>query len=146
MGLGIAAGSIGGITHQMREVEQHHKVPVSSVGNVNNGDVITASGINMCYLFPLSIRYDQAARIDQFFTRFGYRTNRTKTANQMGRRYWNFVKIAQGESIGHSLSTDYFSVPASSMETINNIYRRGVTIWHDHANIGDYSLSNTIVS
>lgn len=128
------------------EMYQHSIAPLTSRGTVNQGDVFTGYGQNEVYAKPISITAQFAQRIDKYFSRFGYQTNQTKIANQMGRSNWNFVKIAGGESIGHSVNTDYFSVPASSMETINNIYRRGVTIWHNHANIGDYSQSNTIVS
>ena len=139
-------GGINSIIGVLGEMYKHSLAPVVSRGNVNQGDVMTASGVNLVYAQPISITAQYAERIDKFMTRFGYQTNLLKVPNQIGRQYWNFVKIAPGESIGHSLSTDYFSVPASSMETINNIYRRGVTIWHNHDNIGDYSLSNTIVS
>ena len=154
--IGIAAGSENGgeglgtgfreIKDTLGEIYQHSLAPLSSRGNVNQGDVFTAGGNNEVFVKPISITAQFARRIDKYFTRFGYQTNQTKVANQLGRKYWNFVKIAPGESIGHSTNNDYFSVPTSSMETINNIYRQGVTIWHDHANIGNYSLSNTIVS
>ena len=32
-----------------------------------------------------------------------------------------------------------------NMDIINKICRNGVTIWHNHANIGNYSLNNSIV-
>ena len=31
------------------------------------------------------------------------------------------------------------------MDTINNACRRGVTTWHNHANVGNYALDNIIV-
>ena len=93
----------------------------------------------------MSIRAEFAAIIDDWFTRFGYKVNRLKLPNQTGRTYWNFVQIGSAESIGFSTNTAR-SVPASSMEIINTIYRNGTTIWHDHANIGNYALNNTIVS
>jgi hypothetical protein len=65
--------------------------------------------------------------------------------NQTGRTYWNYVQIAAEDDIGYSSNAN-ISVPSKSMEIINNVYRKGVTIWHDHANIGDYSLNNTIVT
>lgn len=49
----------------------------------------------------------------------------------------------EGESIGYT--TDVISIPSASMDIINTAYQRGVTIWHNHDNIGDYTLSNTIV-
>lgn len=154
--MGIAGGSeYGGealgsgikeIAGVLGEIYQHSLAPLTSRGNVNQGDVFTACGNNEVFVKPISITSQFAQRIDKYFSRFGYQTNQTKIANQMGRSNWNFVKIAGGESIGHSTNNDYFSVPASSMETINNIYRKGVTIWHNHATIGDFSQSNTIVS
>ena len=31
------------------------------------------------------------------------------------------------------------------MDIINNVARNGVTIWHNHDNIGNYNLDNPIV-
>lgn len=154
-GMGAAAGSgsageaigsgVNEIANVLGEMYQHSLAPLVSRGNVNQGDVMTASGHNLVYAQPMSITAQFAERIDKYFTRFGYQTNMVKIPNQTGRQYWNFVKIAPGEDIGHSTSNDYFSVPASSMETINKIYQNGVTIWHDHSNIGNFNLNNAIV-
>lgn len=141
----IGAG-ISEIRSIISEMYSHSLAPLTSRGTVNQGDVFTGLGENEVFAQPISITEQFARRIDKYFSRFGYQTNQTKVANQLGRSNWNFVKIANGESIGHSTNNDYFSVPTRSMETINNIYRKGVTIWHNHANIGDYSQSNTIVS
>ena len=71
---------------------------------------------------------------------FGYQINRVKVPNITGRTHWNYVEIGPSEDIG------YGDVPTSYMEVINNACRKGVTIWHNHANVGNYSLSNTIVT
>ena len=146
-GAGSALGAgVSEIKNILGEMYQHSIAPITTRGNTNQGDVYTAGGNNEVFTHCVSITAQFARRIDKYFSRFGYQTNQTKIANQLGRTNWNFVKIANGESIGHSTNNDYFSVPTSSMETINNIYRKGVTIWHNHANIGNYSLSNTIVT
>lgn len=77
--------------------------------------------------------------IDDYFTRFGYAIKSLETPNLTGRRYWNYVEIGSTEEIG------YGDVPSKFMEEINNACRKGVTIWHNHNNIGNFSLSNTIV-
>ena len=59
--------------------------------------------------------------------------------NITGRRYWNYVEIGGTEEIG------YGDVPSKHMEIINKACRKGVTIWHSHSNLGNYSLNNTIV-
>lgn len=143
---GMIGNGITEIKNIMAEMYQRSIAPLTSRGIVNQGDVFTAGGNNEVFTQPISITAQYARRIDHYFSRFGYQTNETKIPNQTGRTYWNFVKIAPGESIGHSTSNDYWSVPAGSMETINNIYRKGVTIWHSHDNIGNFNLNNTIVS
>ena len=69
---------------------------------------------------------------------FGYQINRVLTPNITGRTYWNFIQIGASEEIG------YGDVPSKFMEEINNACRKGITIWHNHSNIGNYSLNNTI--
>ena len=78
--------------------------------------------------------------IDDYFSRYGYQINRVKLPNITGRTYWNYIEIGSNEEIGNG------SVPANFMSTINNACKKGVTIWHNHANVGNFSLNNTIVS
>ena len=59
--------------------------------------------------------------------------------NLTGRAYWNYVEIGETEEIG------YGNTPSKYMDLINSACRSGVTIWHNHANLGDFSLNNTIV-
>ena len=77
--------------------------------------------------------------IDDYFTRYGYAIKKLDTPHLTGRRYWNYIEIGSSESIG------YGDVPSKFMEDINGACRRGVTIWHNHDNIGDFSLNNSIV-
>ena len=88
----------------------------------------------------MSVRPEYARIIDDVFTRIGYKVNTTKIPNITGRQYWNYVQINSGEELGVG------AVPTKYMDIINQCARRGVTIWHNHANIGDYNLNNTIVS
>ena len=156
---GSAQALIGGATRQYGSVfegfgqmlgavqEMYHAsmIPSTIGGQVNSGDVTYAFNKVSPTYYKMSIRAEYAAIIDEWFSRFGYKTNRVKLPNQIGRTYWNYVKIGATESIGYSTNATR-SVPSSSMEVINNIYRAGVTIWHNHANIGNYSLNNTITS
>ena len=77
--------------------------------------------------------------IDDYFSKFGYKINRVKIPNIIGRTNWNYIEIASTEEIGHG------DVPSRAMEQINTACRNGTTIWHNHANLGNYSLDNSIV-
>ena len=143
VGANLIGSALSNAFATSQAVEQHKRIPDTFKGNINGGDFLTASGRNGFYFYKMSIKKEMAESIDAFFTRFGYKVNALKTPNFTGRRYWNFVKISGGEIIGYS--NNQISVPESSMDIINRVFRNGTTIWHDHDNIGNYSLDNTIV-
>lgn len=143
-GVSGVAGVAQSIMGVASERQQHQFVPYSVNGSVNNGDIITSSRMYGIYAIPTSIQYQFAERIDKYFTRFGYATNKIKVPNQTGRQNWNYVEIASGEAIGYS--TGSISVPTESMMIINKAYQKGITIFHNIDNIGEFSLSNGIIS
>ena len=108
-------------------------------GGQNTADVNFSAGINTFVFKRMRCKTEYILRIDDYFTRFGYKIDRVKNANLTGRSIFNYVEIGSNESIGQG------SLPSQAMETINNAFRKGVTIWHNHANIGNYNLNNTIV-
>lgn len=164
-GINIASGIVEGLTgnvasginkayssgkslgNQMLQQKLHELIPPTAQGNVNAGDVM--QGIdsknststshkpkNTYSIYDMSIKREYAQKIDDYFTKYGYKVNKVKIPEFTSRTYWNYVEIAQGESIG------YGEIPADAMETINNIFRNGVTIWHHHNQLGDFSLHN----
>ena len=70
----------------------------------------------------------------------GYQINRLKTPNITGRTYFNYVQIGSSDDVANG------SIPNKYMDEINNTCRKGVTIWHNHANVGNFALNNTIVT
>ena len=141
---GIAEG-FGNMLGAVQEMYRASMIPNQIGGQTTVGDVTFAYDKLAPTYYKMRIREEYAMIIDDWFNRFGYKINRVKVPDQIGRTYWNYIQIGSSECIGYSSNTTR-SVPASSMEVINNIYRAGVTIWHNHANIGNYSLNNTIAS
>ena len=140
----IATGNVkeatSSIANSVNQAYQHSLVPYQTKGNTNSGDVIASAGQIGFWMLKMCIKYEYAKIIDEYFTRFGYKTNLTKIPNINGRTYFNYVQIADSEVIG------YGEVPNEYMDEINRIFRTGVTIWHDHTKIGDYTVNNTIVT
>lgn len=134
MGLSVA-GNIAGTIGQFYQASL---LPNISGGQAT-GDIIWASNRNKFTFREMRVKTEYLKIIDDYFTRFGYKINKLEIPNITGRQYWNYVEIGASEEIG------YGEVPAKYMDTINNACRRGVTIWHNHANVGNYSLNNTIV-
>lgn len=129
------AGNIGNTIGQFYQA--------SLLPNINggqaNGDVIWACNRNMFSFRQMRVKTEYLKIIDDYFTRFGYAIKSLEMPNITGRKYWNYVEIGANEEIG------YGEVPSKFMDTINNACRRGVTIWHNHSNVGNYSLNNTII-
>lgn len=129
------AGNIGNTIGQFYQA--------SLLPNINggqaNGDVIWACNRNAFSFRQMRVKTEYLKIIDDYFTRFGYALKSLAMPNITGRKYWNYVEIGANEEIG------YGEVPSKYMDIINNACRKGVTIWHNHANVGNYSLNNTIV-
>ena len=129
------AGNIAGL------IGQFHKASLMSdiTGGNNSGDVNFCVRKNSFSIYHMRPKLEYIKEIDNYFTRFGYKIMSITTPNISGRAYWNYIEIGQNESIG------YGDVPSKYMSDINNACRRGITIWHSHDNIGDFSLNNSIV-
>ena len=139
--IGEGFGAMIGATQELYKASM---IPSQIGGQTTVGDVTFAFDKLAPTYYKMRIREEYARSIDDWFTRFGYKVNRVKTPNQVGRKYFNYVQIGATENIGYSTNS-IRSVPSASMEIINNIYRNGVTIWHDHETIGNYSLDNIIL-
>lgn len=84
--------------------------------------------------------------IDDFFTRMGYSINRVKVPNMGHRQNYNYVQIASDDNCAKINNHNNICPPSKDMESINNLFRRGITIWNNHSNLGNYSVSNGITS
>lgn len=108
-------------------------------GGQNTGDVNFLIGKNTFTFRCMRAKTENLKIIDDYFTRFGYAINKIEIPNLTGRKEFNYVEIGQVEEIG------YGQVPSVYMDIINKACRRGVTIWHNHSNLGNYSLDNSIL-
>ena len=134
----IAATVAGTAAGQIGQFYQASLLPNISGGQAT-GDIIWAADRNKFSIREMRAKKEYLKIIDDYFTRFGYAIKSLELPNITGRRYWNYVEIGSSEEIG------YGEVPSKFMKEINNACRRGVTIWHNHANVGNYNLNNTIV-
>ena len=129
------AGTVAGTIGQFNQASLAPNI----AGGQATGDVIWACNRNKFTFREMRAKTEYLKIIDDYFTRFGYAIKSLELPNITGRRYWNYVEIGASEEIG------YGEVPSKYMDIINNACRRGVTIWHNHVNVGNYSLNNAIV-
>lgn len=138
----------GGISAFNGAVEyyKHQQEPDVFKGNLNAGDVLTAIGAMGFNFRKMSIKQEYAQAIDRYFTRYGYAYNQVIYPNLKYRENYNYIQIASEDNIGYVNNHNNIQIPASSMETINSICRAGTTVWHNHTNLGDYSVTNYITN
>lgn len=108
-------------------------------GNQPTGDIAWASNSIKFTFRKMRVKDENIKIIDDYFSRYGYKINRVLEPNIIGRENFNYIEIGSTEEIGNG------DVPVQFMEKINNACRRGVTIWHNHENIGNYNINNNIV-
>lgn len=132
----LAGGGIAGIGGTMAEIYQHSLIPTTAKGGVNQGDLNFAD--KLCFsVYKKTIKYEYAKIIDNYFDMFGYKVNDVKIPNITGRQNWNYVKTIDCNFDG--------DIPQTDLNIIKAMFNGGVTLWHNPANILNYSLSNNIV-
>lgn len=137
-GAGDLKDSAAGIFNFMQEKYRHQLVPPTLHGSLNNGDVITSSGLNKFHFYKMSIKYEYAKCIDDYFSMYGYQVNSVKIPNINNRTNWNYVK-----TIGANIEG---LIPEIYINEIKKLFDNGITLWHTTTHFLDYSQTNNIVS
>lgn len=129
------ASSLTGIATSLAQIYEIQKRPPELKGTQTSlADY--AIGAKKFYADNLCIRPEYARIIDDYFSMFGYATHRVKIPNITGRPYWNYVKT-QGVVL------DVANAPQPYVQKLMDCFNRGITFWHDPANVGNYALDNS---
>ena len=136
---GVAAGKniLALAREQMLARTSANLVPDQVKGNQGAGDFLWAKYRSPFTYIPMSIKAEYARCIDDYFSHFGYATNRIKRPNLTGRRNWNYVK-----TISCYIEAD---IPQDDLSEIKSMFDKGITIWHNPLYFGDYSQNNDII-
>ena len=141
MALMSGVGTIGKLAGIMGKREDTKAIPNQLHGQLN-ADYLTAGLNQQRFEYQKTcIRAQFARSIDDYFTAFGYATNRIKTPNvgaTCHRRNWCYVKT-QGCQIKGT------QIPASVIKQMQEIFDRGVRVWKTINNYLDLSQDNSII-
>lgn len=141
----IAGGTIS-IANTLNKYHQAKFTPSQIGGQANAGDIQYAMGANRFHCYRMTIKQEFARIIDKYFTVQGYKVNTVKIPNMSHRQNYNYVQIADGEKTAYSNNYNNICPPPKDLDLINSLFVKGVTMWNNHANLGDYSVSNNITS
>lgn len=135
--------SMNQIKHINAEIYAHSLQPPAAEGNINCGDVMGALKDITFGAYQMSIKREYAKIIDDFFTMFGYATNRVKRPNSNKRKRFWYTKTIDVNIDG--------AIPNKDLQVIRNCYNNGITFWkYSDSKIGTYpdgtsELDNPIV-
>lgn len=88
-------------------------------------------------VYQQHIKYEYCVIIDNYFSKYGYRVDRVKVPNTVGRQNFNYVKTKDCLCVG--------SIPSTDLEEIENIFNNGITFFHNTENFGNYNVDNPII-
>lgn len=137
MGANSLIGGLSGVVNSIHELESHKRMPDQAKGDITSGDVNMGMHKMGFSFYRMTIRYEYAKIIDDFFSMYGYKVNSVKTPNITGRRNWNYVKTIRGKIHGY--------IPKEDLNTISGMLDNGVTFWHSPSTFLDYSQTNDII-
>lgn len=133
LAVGAGVGSMLATTFDaFREVTIKKALPPTYSGTNSPTTLMANNDLSPKYC-SATIRSEFAQRIDDFFDRFGYKTNRLKVPNITGRPSWNYVKTISATVTG--------SVPFGDITKIKATLNNGITFWHGDF-VGDYGRGN----
>lgn len=114
-------------------------MPPQSRGNMSGTSQYSSGRMTFGFMNK-HITPEFATIIDDYFTMFGYATNKVKVPNRIARPEWNYVKTIGCKING--INAGNGGLPADDADEIESIYNKGVRFWTNPAHIGDYSYNN----
>lgn len=107
-------------------------------GSIYNGNGDFAANRATFKHTRISCSNEYAARIDHYFTMFGYAIGKYGQPSRYTRTRFTYIKT-MGANCGGNL-------PADDAQFIADCYNKGIRFWADTAHVGDYTLANGLIS
>lgn len=141
--LKAAGGVMQDIGRDLAAIQGHKAVPDTLVTKGNNGGVNHYMEMDCYKIHYIKIRPEYAEIIDNYFSCFGYAIHKVKVPDITSRQQWNYIKT-KGCTIKKNVENNK-AVPMEAERAICAIFDKGITFWHNPANIHNYNLNNPIV-
>ena len=133
--VGAATGTTG-IIQSINEFDRQQSIPAQTYGQLSCNSLNAAMGRLRFSFYQMSIKPQQARIIDDYFTKYGYATNRVKIPNRNARPHFTYTKTVD--------CSIYGQLTADASQKICSIYNKGITFWVNGNEVGNYSLDNSV--
>lgn len=139
-GMGAAASVVGATLNEIQKrisinesLKNENLYPDTMTGFQASSAKWSAAegGINIVRFSPT---LGDLRRLDSFFDMYGYTINEITSINFKRRPVWDYIETADIDIAGN--------LPQDDLQSIKNMFNKGVTFWHNPATFGDYSQNN----
>ena len=138
-GFALAAmtGGVGGVQNLLQQATSASVAPPTNIGT-GGGESNHQLRLEKIDFYQVTIRKEYAEIIDDFFSKYGYAINKFETPAIRTRKYWNYVKT---RDICFT-KKDTQTAQMGDLRALEEIFNKGVTIWHTTTDFGNYELEN----
>lgn len=133
--VGVISGAIG-VSNVLMD---GYKASISAntlQGSISSGGVNLSKTYGTVQGWRMSICAEYAKIIDDYFTRYGYAIKEIAQPNITSRKSFNYIKTCDCSITGF--------MPSDVAKQIADIHNRGITYWHNHEEIGNFLVDNTL--
>lgn len=134
-----AAGVITGVMGVSNVLMSGYKASNSAdtlQGSISSGGVNLSKSYGSIQGWRMSVCKEYAKIIDDYFTRYGYAIKEIAQPNITSRKSFNYIKTCDCSVTGF--------MPSDVAKQIADIHNRGITYWHNHEQIGNFLVDNTL--
>ena len=134
-GISMAAGGAMGVFNQISQKADMEKVPPQSRG-ATSSTLNASTGTMGISFYQKTVSAERARILDDFFTMYGYATQRVKIPNRNARKSFTFTKTSNCHIFANICHAD--------IQKIQSIYNNGVTFWQPSVTVGNYAADNAV--
>ena len=124
-----------GVQETMLQKEKQALLPNNVSMGSTNTTLLNFGYMNDDVFTRYNIKRQFAEKIDEFFSMYGYKTNKLKLPNLDNRSEWNYVKTVGANITGAN-------IPSDDLFALKQMFNDGVTFWHKPENYLDYTKNN----
>ncbi len=129
------------------------RTPPATYLQLSSNSLCTTAKATTIKLYAMCIKSENAEIIDEFFSMFGYATNKVKVPYVRDPNYnsttlrpcWNYIKTNGCIIHQSSNHTGAYGLPSDAEANIARIYDNGITFWNQNVEVGTYDfVANTV--
>lgn len=138
VGAGLIGHGASSVMGTINNVYQASREPNKTSGGGAKSNLLTAMGENRFSYYLQTIKPEHAKTIDNFFSMYGYQTNKVKIPNTRVRTRFTYTQTADCNIKG--------KIPDEDLKKLKAIFNNGITLWIDLDNVANYGFEDGYIN